>query len=221
MLDDISVFMRGIMLGLTIAAPVGPIGLLCIRRTVERGFIAGFSTGLGAAIADGFFGGVAAFGVTAILDTLQGHVRELRLIGGIFLLAAAVHSLLKEPHEVASKRGEPHNILGAIGGALFLTITNPLTIMGGITVVAGFGGGLEHARAGTLTLGVFSGSLLWWLLLCGGIYMVRHRLTHRSVLWLNRCTGVVLGLLGIFALLTFFSLVPENLQGFLTDMLGK
>ncbi|MEA1677171.1 LysE/ArgO family amino acid transporter [Nitrospirillum sp. BR 11163] len=221
MFDDFGVLIRGIVLGLAIAAPVGPIGLLCIRRTVERGIIAGLATGFGSALADGFFGGVAAFGVNAILEALLGHVKELRLIGGIFLLGAAIHSLLKEPHERKNRPPDAGNLIGSVGTGLFLTVTNPITIMGIITVVVGFGGALDHAKAGTMTLGVFLGSLTWWSILCGGTFLIRHHFTPRIVLWINRGTGVVLGVVGLMALLSFFSLVPENLQDLVGAFISK
>lgn len=219
--DDIGVFIRGLVQGLAIAAPVGPIGLLCIRRTVQRGFVAGFSTGFGAALADGFLGAITAFGITSLIDLLKGHEQALRLIGGVFLLAAGIHALLKEPHEAARRGDEPHNILGAVGSGLFLTLTNPITVTGAIALMVSLAGGIDRTHAGTLTLGVFSGSLLWWFLLSGGTYAIRHHLTSRTVLWLNRGTGAVLCALGVFALLAFFHLIPATLQGLLTDVVSK
>ncbi len=199
MIEEIGILIKGIVLGVAIAAPVGPIGLLCIRRTVERGIAAGLATGLGAAIADALFSAVAAFGVTAIVQELLGRQVQLKVVGGLFLLGVAAHSFLKEPRPPAHAP-EARNLPGAVASGLVLTATNPVTIMGIIALVVGFGSGLATPQATTLVVGIFIGSALWWTILCGGVSLIRHRFTTRTVHWLNRGTGVVIGLLGLWAL---------------------
>ncbi|ACI97881.1 LysE/ArgO family amino acid transporter [Rhodospirillum centenum] len=199
MLAEIGVFLRGIILGIAIAAPVGPIGLLCIRRTLERGIAVGIATGMGAAIADALFSAIAAFGVNAILELVIGHEGELRVFGGLFLLGVALHSFLREPRPPAQEP-EARNLLGATGSGLALTMGNPVTILGITALVVGFSGGLETYQAVTLVAGIFVGSGIWWFILCGGVTLVRHRITRRSVLWINRGTGIMLGALGVWAL---------------------
>jgi threonine/homoserine/homoserine lactone efflux protein len=129
LLDDIGIFWRGVVLGVIIAAPVGPIGLLCIRRSLERGLATGLATGLGAALADAFFSGIAAFGITAVIDMITANLPLLQVVGGIFLLIVAGHSLTREPKPLAT---EPvaGNLPAAAFSGLFLTATNPVTILG-------------------------------------------------------------------------------------------
>jgi len=203
LIEELSVLGRGIVLGLAIAAPIGPIGLLCIRRTVERGVVVGVATGLGSAFVDGLFGAIAAFGVSQVIDALMGHVKELRLLGGLFLLGAALHGFLRDPEPMAE---EPpaRDLAGAVASGVLLTVTNPVTIMGIIAVVVGFGGRLDHQGAATLTVGIFLGSLLWWAILCGGISAVRHKFTPRTVHWINRGTAAVLAAIGAWALVSAF-----------------
>lgn len=199
MLDDIGIFWRGVVLGVIIAAPVGPIGLLCIRRSLERGLATGLATGLGAALADGFFSGIAAFGITAVLDMITANMPLLQVVGGLFLLIVAVHSLTREPKPLAA---EPvaGNLPAAVFSGLFLTATNPVTILGMSTLVIGFGNTRGPVEDSTLVGGIFVGSLLWWVFLCGGITLLRRRVTGRTVHWINIGTGIILGVLGAYTL---------------------
>jgi threonine/homoserine/homoserine lactone efflux protein len=198
-IQEIAILVKGIVLGIAIAAPVGPIGLLCINRTVERGIAAGLATGLGAAIADALFSAIAAFGVTAIVEELLGRQGQLKVVGGLFLLGVAIHAFLKEPRPPASTP-DASNLPAAVASGLILTATNPVTIMGIMALVVGLGGNLGPAQAATLVAGIFIGSTLWWTALCGGVSLVRHKVTLRTAHWLNRGTGVVIGLLGLWAL---------------------
>jgi len=199
LLDDIGIFWRGVVLGLIIAAPVGPIGLLCIRRSLERGLATGLATGAGAAVADATFSAVAAFGITAIMDMITTNMRLLQVVGGTFLMAVAVHSLMRDPKPLAA---EPvaGNLPAAGFTGFFLTATNPVTIMGMSAVVIGFGKTKGPMEDGTLVGGIFIGSLLWWCILCGGVTLLRRHVTGRTVHWINVGTGVLLGVLGIYTL---------------------
>lgn len=199
LLDDIGVFWRGVVLGVIIAAPVGPIGLLCIRRSLERGLVTGLATGLGAAIADAAFSSVAAFGITAVLDMITSNMRLLQVVGGFFLLAVAFHSLTRDPKPLAA---EPMagNLPAATFTGFFLTATNPVTILGMSAIVVGFGHTKGPVEDGTLVAGIFVGSALWWLILCGGVTLLRRFVTGRTVHWINVGTGVILGVLGLYTL---------------------
>lgn len=199
LLEELGLLWRGIILGVVIAAPVGPIGLLCIRRTLERGLAAGFATGIGAAMADAFFSAIAAFGVTAILDLITGHIGALRLVGGVFLIGVAIHSFLRDPKPLAAVP-EPGNLVAATASGFALTFTNPVTILGIVAVVVGFGTTDSTLHATTLVAGILLGSLAWWSILCGGISLLRHRVTAKTVHWINMSTGVLLGALGLWAL---------------------
>ncbi len=197
---DISLFFRGLVIGLSIAAPVGPIGVLCIRRTLADGRAAGFASGLGAATADALFGCVAGFGLTFISGVLLEQQLWLRLVGGLFLCYLGVKTLLSRPAEVvATAQGK--GLFGAYTSTLFLTATNPLTIFAFAAIYAGLGAAAgDYGTALTLVAGVFTGSALWWLLLSGGVSLFRAKFNARGLLWVNRISGVVIVGFGILAL---------------------
>lgn len=200
-----SVFGRGLLLGFSIAAPVGPIGVLCIRRTLAQGRLTGFASGLGAATADALYGGIAAFGLTVISGALVGAQVGLRLVGGLFLCYLGIRTLLARPAGVAAA-ASGQGLIGAFASTLLLTLTNPITILSFAALFAGLGvGSTGYTGAATLTvLGVFLGSAFWWLLLSGGVSLLRQRFDLRAMRWVNRLSGAVI--LG-FGLLILLSLV--------------
>jgi threonine/homoserine/homoserine lactone efflux protein len=198
------IFLRGLLIGFSIAAPVGPIGVLCIRRTLAEGRLAGFLSGMGAASADMFYGAVAAFGLTAIQDVLLGQSNWLRLIGGTFLLFLGVKTFLTKPAEQAAKSSRG-GLFGAYLSTFFLTITNPITILSFIAIFAGLrltetGG--NYAIASTMVLGVFLGSATWWLTLSTGVSLLREKFTPALLTWVNRLAGMIITGFGIIILAT-------------------
>ncbi len=194
-------FLRGLLLGFSIAAPVGPIGVLCIRRTLANGRASGLVSGLGAASADAIYGSVAAFGLTVISSFLVERQTALRLVGGLFLLYLGIRTLLARP-ATESANVASSSLGGDYASTLFLTLTNPMTIISfaavfaglGLTASAGFGSAL------LLVAGVFSGSALWWLLLVTIVSLVRQRLTPASLRWVNVFSGVIITAFGLIAL---------------------
>jgi len=198
---DFSFLLKGLLLGFSIAAPVGPIGVLCIRRTLTGGFLTGLLTGLGAATADAMYGAVAAFGLTSISAFLVDQQFILKLVGGIFLCYLGVRTFFAKPaaETVATDtRGLP----GAYASTFFLTVTNPATILSFAAVFVGLGLGASHAPADAslLVLGVLVGSALWWLLLASGMSLLRSRLDYRWLGWINRISGAIIVAFGLFAL---------------------
>ena len=196
---------RGVLIGLSIAAPVGPIGVLCIRRTLAEGRAVGFCSGLGAATADALYGGIAGFGLTAVSGFLVGQQRWLRLVGGIFLLYLGLRTLLARPAERAAvARGK--GLAGAYLSTLLLTLTNPTTILSFVAIFAGLGlasaARPDYRSAGLLVAGVFAGSALWWLALSGGVGAARGRFTPRALVWVNRVSGLIIAGFGALALLS-------------------
>jgi threonine/homoserine/homoserine lactone efflux protein len=191
---DISFALRGLLLGLSIAAPVGPIGLLCIRRTLAEGRASGLVTGLGAATADTFYGAVAAFGLTAISSFLLGQRLWVHLIGGAFLFYLGLRILLAAPPEksaVVTRSG----LGGAYASTVLLTLSNPLTILSFAAAFAAFGvAGARgsYVAAGLITLGVGCGSALWWLILSGVVNALRRRISSSALLWINRASGALI-----------------------------
>ncbi len=197
---------RGLLIGLAIAAPVGPIGVLCIRRSLAEGWLTGWLTGMGAATADGFYGGVAAFGLTAISGMLVAEQGIIRIVGGLLLCYLGVRTLLAKPALEAAAARRGRGLLGAYATTVGLTLTNPATIISFATVFAALGlaGAVGNAVAapGLLTLGVFLGSACWWLLLSGGVSLLRSRLNTGALRWVNRLSGVVLLGFGVVALVS-------------------
>lgn len=199
----LSLLFRGLLIGLSIAAPVGPIGVLCIRRTLADGRAWGLVSGLGAATADALYGCIAGFGLTFISGALIEQQMWLRLIGGLFLCYLGARTLLSRPAvEVASVQGK--GLLGAYASTLFLTLTNPMTILAFAAIYAGLGVGTMaegYTAAAVLVFGVFLGSTLWWLLLSGGASLFRAKFNLHSLLWVNRVSGAIITGFGTVALL--------------------
>ena len=196
------VFIRGLIIGFSIAAPVGPIGVLCIRRTLAEGRLAGFLSGMGAASADMFYGAVAAFGLTAVQDLLIGQSDWLRIVGGIFLLYLGVKTFFAKPSEQieTSTRG---GLFGAYLTTFFLTITNPITILSFLAIFAGLRLGEtdgNYLSASVMVLGVFLGSVTWWLTLSTGVSFLREKFTPVLLTWVNRLAGVIIFVFGLLAL---------------------
>lgn len=199
---DISFFLRGLVIGFSIAAPVGPIGVLCIRRTLTQGRLSGLVSGLGAATADAIYGVVAGFGLTLISGILINQAVWFQLIGGAFLCYLGYTTFLAKPAEKAAD-AKDYGLLGAYISTVFLTLTNPATILSFAAVFAGLGlasAGGNYGSASVLVLGVFTGSALWWLLLSGGISLLRSKFSLSGLQWLNKISGSILLMFGLAAL---------------------
>jgi len=193
--------LRGLLIGFSIAAPVGPIGVLCIRRTLAAGRATGLAVGLGAATADAVYGAIAGFGLTAVSSLLVRQQGVLRLVGGLFLCYLGVRTFLASPARDAARAGGA-GLLGAFTSTFGLTLANPATILSFVAVFAGLGiaGAGSWREATVLVAGVFLGSALWWLLLSGAVGALRSRLDLRALRWINRLSGLVLLGFGIIAL---------------------
>lgn len=201
-MDAASFFLQGILLGFSIAAPVGPIGILCIRRTLSGGMVQGLLSGLGAAAADACYGTVAAFGVTAVGNLLAAANGWLRLGGGLFLLYLGGAIFRSQPATVATKT-QKSGRLAAFAATFGLTLANPMTILSFAAMFAGLGAaGVTPGRWQSLQLvaGVFAGSLLWWLILAGLVSRLRSRFDARRLAWVNRGAGLSIGLFGLLSL---------------------
>lgn len=196
---------KGLLLGVGIAAPVGPIGVLCIRRSLADGFRAGLATGLGAATADALYGVIAGFGLTALSQFLVAQQFWFGLLGGVFLVQLGVRTFVARPAErAASAAGGTW--LSAYASTLFLTLTNPMTILSFVAVFAGLGLATNSSWAGATALvaGVFAGSTAWWLFLSGAVSCFRTRITPRTLQWINRASGVLIVVFGFYAVTTAF-----------------
>jgi threonine/homoserine/homoserine lactone efflux protein len=207
---DASFFWKGLLLGFSIAAPVGPIGVLCIRRTIAEGRASGLVSGLGAATADALYGSVAGFGLTFVSDLLIGQRTWFSLIGGLFLGYLGVKTFISQPATLAAS-AQGGNLWRAYLSTWLLTLTNPMTILSFAAAFAGLGivGTTEGYLAPSLLIsGVFAGSVAWWLLLTTAVQLLRKRLAvFRSMSdtapwrWLNRISGSILLGFGVWSLL--------------------
>lgn len=204
------VFLKAALLGLSVAAPVGPIGVLCIRRTLSDGPRVGFACGLGAATADGLYGLGAAMGLAVGASRLAAYQLPLRVGGGLYLLYLGMRTFTARSRDAQAPL--PAGVgWRAWGSTFLLTVTNPMTILSfaamfsAIGAVGSRGGAGAFGQAGLLVSGVFLGSTTWWLGLSAAVGRLRGRLTSRHLVWINRGAG---GLLLGFGLLAVGSAVP-------------
>lgn len=211
---SVNFFWQGMVVGFSIAAPVGPIGVLCIRHSLTGGRLAGFSAGMGAASADSLFAMLGAFGLTAVSGFLVGQQFWLRLVGGLFLCWLGVR-ILRAPKssraalELDLAQGEAIQPLRIFLSAFVLTLSNPLTILSFAAVFAGLGlaAGAGATAAGWVVLGVFSGSAAWWLFLSSAASALRSRLSPHKLRWIDLFSGVVIVSFGLAILLSLLSTV--------------
>ena len=199
---ELGFLLKGLAIGFSIAAPVGPIGALCIRRTLVDGRSVGLVSGLGAATADMVYGTIAAFGITAVSRFLVGQRIWFGIVGGIFLLYLGVRTFLAR-----SSRDDtsPSNsgLLKAYGSTFVLTLSNPVTILAFAAIFAGLGitAGCSRVSAALLVLGVFLGSATWWVILSTSVGASRGWFNDAGMRVVNRVAGIVIGAFGIAALL--------------------
>lgn len=199
-------FLQSILIGLSLAAPVGPIGILTIRRTLVYGRVTGFASGLGTATADAMYGLIGTLGLTAVSTLLINSRSILAGIGGLFLCYLGVQTMRSAPASTAANARLMGGLLGAYLSAFLLTLTNPLTILtfgailASLTAQAVAPSALAQGQAIMLVLGVFLGSALWWLALSFLAAALRHRLTPHALRWVNRLSGLVMLFLGVMTL---------------------
>ena len=197
-----ALFLKGLLIGLAIAAPVGPIGVLCIRRTLKDGRGAGVATGMGAATADAAYGCVAAFGLTSVSGYLLRHQSWISVCGGAFLCYLGARTFLSRP-ATGSSPAHSGRLFAAYGSTLLLTLANPATVLSFAVVFAALGlpSTASYPSAGGMVLGVFTGSALWWLALSTIVSLGRSRIDASWMQAINRVSGAVLFAFGIYAIL--------------------
>ncbi len=202
-LGNFWVLLKGGAIGFAVAAPVGPIGMLCIRTTLERGRMAGFSAGLGAALADVLFAAVGALGLSLIGAFIADNALWFKLAGGVFLIGFGLHLARHriDPH-AGEDRPVPPGLLREFGLTFVLTLANPTTILSFAGIFAGVSGlrRLDVEMVPALLLGVFVGSAAWWLTLSGIVGIIHHRISDRAMLWINRLAGAALVGFGLVTL---------------------
>jgi threonine/homoserine/homoserine lactone efflux protein len=191
-----SLFIKGLLVGFLIAAPVGPVNVMCVRRTIMHGRLVGLVSGMGAATADTIFGAIAAFGLSFVYDMMMTERFWLGLGGGVLLLVMGIRTLLAEPPR-ATDTVDPPNLLGDYTSTLFLTLTNPVTILSFLAAFTAVGVAADLGEPiglddWILLLGVFTGATSWWLLLTEVVASFHGRIPLTLLRWTNRIAGVTI-----------------------------
>jgi threonine/homoserine/homoserine lactone efflux protein len=192
--------LKGMLVGIVIAVPVGPVGVLCVRRTLFGSRLSGPLSGLGAATADATFAVIAGFGLTFVSDWLLGYEAWLKFGGALYLLYIGAAALRADPPHRGDAPPEPETLLADFASAYVLTIANPITILAFLAIFAALGFSGPQAtlgRAAILVLGVWLGSLLWWMGLAVGARMVRLSIERNHLVWINRGSGAILVMSGL------------------------
>jgi threonine/homoserine/homoserine lactone efflux protein len=195
---DLEIFLKGFTIGLAIAAPVGPIGLLTIRRTLAHGRAAGILTGLGAASADAIFGSIAAFGITTISNIMIGAKFWLGIIGGLFLIYLGWQTFVSQPAQNPAET-QASSLHSMYLSTFALVLTNPISILYFVGIIASVGAASNVASATWMVAGVFTGSALWWLTLASIANSLRNKINPRALKMVNQVSGAVIAAFGIFA----------------------
>jgi threonine/homoserine/homoserine lactone efflux protein len=190
-------FGQSLLIGLSIAAPVGQIGVLAIQRTLQYGRAAGLATGLGAAVADALYGAVGAFGITVLIAWLVDHRTAFTLIGSVVLLWMGWRIARQPPTAARAAETTPADWLKHFAGTFVLTLSNPTTILSFLAVFGAIAGRTAQASPWLMVAGVLVGSALWWLVLATVVGRLRHRFDAR---WQRRINLASAALLGGFAL---------------------
>lgn len=197
-MQGIELLLRGAVAGFAISAPVGPVNVLCASRTLTKGWVAGFISALGAAAADTFYGAIAGFSISLVINFLIREEAKLRFYGGILLVLIGVWYYFRRP-QALSKDGEGEATHSDFVTTLLLNLTNPTTVLSFLAVLAVLG--LSEGRPPVLTLlmvgGIFVGSMVWWLILIGLIYKLRDKFNDRAFFWMNRIAGMAIGAFGM------------------------
>jgi threonine/homoserine/homoserine lactone efflux protein len=197
MVMDLDLPLRGLAAGLIIAAPVGPVNVLCIRRTLEKGWKSGIVSGLGAALADTLYGAVAGFSISLVIQFVVREEFWIRLIGGILLMGIGAAYYCKAP--VSLEEGKDGSANSDLVSALLLTVTNPTTVLSFLAVLATLGLGRHRPlwQTSFLVAGIFCGSMAWWTILASGVNLLRGKVTDSGMRWMNRVAGIAIGAFGL------------------------
>ena len=210
------VLVQGAAMGCLVAAAIGPIAMLCIRTTLERGRIAGIAAGMGVALADTIYAAIGAYGISFVGAALSSGESWLKLVGGIVLIAFGVYLARKQPVTAAEEQEVPKSIVADFAMTLGLTLTNPMTILSFAGLFAGVSGlrGFPLSEIPALLIGVFAGSAVWWVALAFVIGLIRHRISPTTMLWINRGSAAAIIGFGLYVLV-------EPLQAFAQPLVAN
>jgi threonine/homoserine/homoserine lactone efflux protein len=210
------VLAQGGAIGFLVAAAIGPIAMLCIRTTLERGRIAGIAAGMGVAVADTIYAAIGAYGISFVGAALTSGESWLKLVGGIVLISFGIYLARKQPASAVEEQEVPKSIVADFWMTLALTLTNPMTILSFAGLFAGVSGlrGFPLSEIPALLLGVFAGSAVWWLALAFVIGLIRHRIKPSTMLWINRGSAAAIIGFGLYVLV-------EPLQAFAQPLVAN
>jgi threonine/homoserine/homoserine lactone efflux protein len=198
---ELELLLGGIAAGLMIAVPVGPVNIWCISRTLAAGWRSGVISGLGAAMADMLYGAVAGFSISFVIQFLQKELFRIRFYGAILLVAIGIVYFFKRPDSMQAQREDRSTTFSDLRSTFFLTLTNPTTVLSFLAILATLGMG-EHRQwwlTVILVAGIFSGSMLWWIVLASIVNRFRRRFNDRNLRWMNRIAGLAIGGFGVAA----------------------
>jgi threonine/homoserine/homoserine lactone efflux protein len=210
------VLVQGAAIGFLVAAAIGPIAMLCIRTTLERGRIAGIAAGMGVALADTIYAAIGAYGISFVGAALTSGESWLKLVGGIVLIGFGIYLARKQPVTAAEEQEVPKSLTADFLMTLGLTLTNPMTILSFAGLFAGVSGlrGFPLVEIPALLIGVFAGSAVWWLALAFVIGLIRHRISPTTMLWINRGSAAAIIAFGLYVLV-------EPLQAFAQPLVAN
>lgn len=192
-----------IVSGFLLAAPIGPVNLICIRYTLSEGRISGLMVGMGAALADALYGAAAAAGLSILTAFISQYDTVFRWGGGVFIILLGIATFLAQPDSESGRKNSKHSLYSLCAGVFFLTLTNPVTIFTFIAVFSSFGIAMLVIDLSTTllaTLGVFIGSALWWCALTSIVCLFRSRVTPHIIVRTNKIAGIIIILLGIVSI---------------------
>jgi len=213
------ILIQGIVFGFFLALPVGPVGVLCVQRTLAEGRMHGLLSGLGAAFGDALYGAVAAFGISAVKDWLEAHQDDLRIVGGVVLLVLAARTIFgksgraprSSKRDVNENRVVTHSLVKDFVSTFMLAVTNPITLIAFAGLLATLGiteAGASVGNASILVVGVFAGSAAWWVAISTTAGILRPFVDGTYQAWMNRVSAMILLGFGVYALLSGFGITP-------------
>ena len=213
---NVEILMRGVMVGLLASITLGPVGVMCIQRTLSKSRASGFVSGLGAAAADSISATLAYFFIAVISSVIESNMQTLKVVGGIFVAAVGIHYFLKNPIvQIRRNRAGKSNLAQDFASTFALTLTNPAFILWLLVIFSALGVNPDSAEGGEISmtqvgmgaqtiLGFFAGAMAWWAVLTGVVSLFRRRFRPRHLLWINRIAGVMITTLGVAAIISAF-----------------
>jgi threonine/homoserine/homoserine lactone efflux protein len=195
---ELSFFIQGIVIGLTLAVPIGPISLLCIQRTIADGRLHGVISGLGVSTADSFYAAITVLGLTAISSLIVTYQYLFRSLAGVILVLIGIRVFMLVPAGV-SEKSEHETYFKDYLSMVVIAIANPMTLIFFLVILPGFGVIIQESAflpATGFVAGVFFGSAIWWIILCGSIGSVRSRISVKNLGLINRISGVLISCFG-------------------------